>query len=96
MKTSTGMTIRGCPDIQSRTAWALIGFSYIVAKRVGLPPVVDPATAGSSTRVKPWMQLCARVAARTLEKVTVEERRTPAGTGIGLVISAIFPKGCHT
>jgi hypothetical protein len=28
-----------------------------------------------------------------LEKVTVEERRTPAGTGIGLVISEIFPKG---
>ncbi len=41
------------------------------------------------------MQLWARVAARMLEKVTVEERRTPAGTGIGLVISEILPKGCH-
>jgi hypothetical protein len=46
--------------------------------------------------VNPWIQLCARAAPRGVENCTVENRSVPAGTGTGLVMSDIFPKGYST
>jgi hypothetical protein len=61
--------------------------------RVELGPELEPAVddEAGSEKLKPCKTLRAIVAERMCLNVTMEERREPAGTGVGVVRSRMWP-----
>lgn len=80
--TTTGNTILGWPDSQSRMACTRMGSSYFVLNLVTVLP---------EDISKPCRTFRVIAAERIFWKETVEKRAEPTGTGMGSVMSLIRP-----